>query len=147
MRLYPIGHISDLAEDSRRTPLATMPLSHQLRIEREIIFGNRKKKPRGKIKQLTNAQAYEIAELVATLTAKAFSIQTIDIFTGQGLPRYMTIAICYLHNGFTKKDCSFIFNCGSQLPIIAARVVENRAILDPDFRNLYRNLIKESKHE
>jgi hypothetical protein len=147
MRIHAIGHISELAEDTSRSPLATIPLSQQLKIEREILFGNRPKKPRGKIKQLTNAELYAIAERVAIVTAKAYNIEATQIFTGQGLPRYLTITICYLHSGFTKKDCAFIFNSGNQLPIIAARVVENRAILDQDFRQIYRTLIKESKHE
>ena len=147
MRIPAIGHISDLAADTNRTPLATLPLSQQLRIEREILFGQRPKKPRGKIKRLTNAQLYEIAERAAELTARAFGIPTIAIYQEQGIPRYLAITLCYLHNGFTKQDCSFIFNCGHKLPIIAARVIEDRAIIDPDFRTLYRNLIKESKHE
>ena len=147
MRIPAIGHISDLAADTSRQPLATLPLSQQLRIEREILFGQRPKKPRGKIKRLTNAQLYEIAERAAELTARAFGIPTIAIYQEQGIPRYLAITLCYLHNGFTKQDCSFIFNCGHKLPIIAARVIEDRAIIDPDFRTLYRNLIKESKHE
>lgn len=147
MRIPAIGHINDLAADTNRTQLATLPLSQQLRIEREILFGQRPKKPRGKIKRLTNAQLYEIAERAAELTARAFGIPVIAIHQEQGLPRYLAITLCYMHNGFTKQDCSFIFNCGHKLPIIAARVVEDRAIIDPDFRTLYRTLIKESKHE
>jgi hypothetical protein len=147
MPLHPIGHINDLAQDSNPKPLATLPLSQQLRIEREILFGQRPKKPRGKIKRLTNAQLYEIAERAAEITARAFGIPTIAIHQEQGLPRYLAITLCYMHNGFTKQDCSFIFNCGHKLPIIAARAIEDRAIIDPDFRTLYRNLIKESKHE
>ena len=147
MRIHAIGHINDLAADTNRTPLATLPLSQQLKIEREILFGNRPKKPRGKIKHLTNAELYHIAERVAELTARAFGIQALAIFQEQGFPRYVAITLCYMHNGFTKQDCGFIFNCGHKLPIIAARAVEDRAIIDPDFRTLYRNLIKESKHE
>ena len=75
------------------------------------------------------------------------SRQALAIFQEQGFPRYVAITLCYMHNGFTKQDCGFIFNCGHKLPIIAARAVEDRAIIDPDFRTLYRTLIKESKHE
>ena len=148
MRLQAIGHLNDLAADSNRNPLETLPLSQQLRIEKEILFGKRPKKPRGRVKRLTTAQMYTIAEHAADITARAFGISILAIHQEQGLARYLAITLCYLHNGFTKQDCSFIFNCGHKLPIIAARVVEDRAIIDPDFRTLYRNLIQESKqHE
>lgn len=148
MRLQAIGHLNDLAADSNRNPLETLPLSQQLKIEKEILFGQRPKKPRGRVKRLTPAQLYEIAERAAELTARAFGIDITFIYQQQSFPRYVAVTLCYMHNGFTKQDCSFIFNCGVKLPIIAARVVEDRAIIDPDFRALYRNLIQESKqHE
>lgn len=147
MRINAIGHIYDLAADNSRKPLATLPLSQQLKIEKEILFGNRPKKPRGKVKRLTNDQLHEIAERVAVLTARAYGLEALTIFQQQGFPRYLAITLCYLHNGFTGQDCSFIFNCNHKTPILAARAVEDRAIIDPDFRVLYRNLIKESKHE
>jgi hypothetical protein len=147
MRLHAIGHINDLAADTNRSPLATLPLSQQLKIEREILFGNRPKKPRGKIKRLTNAQMHDIAERVAELTARAYGLDPRTIFQEQGFARYLAITLCYLHNGFTKNDGSFIFNCNHKTPILAARAVEDRAIIDPEFRALYRTLIKESKHE
>lgn len=145
MRLPAIGHIYDLAADTKQSPLETLPLSQQLKIEREILFGQRPKKPRGKIKRLTNAELYRIAERAADITARAFGIPLQHIHDHPGLPRYLAITLCYLHNGFTKQDCIFIFNCGHKLPIIAARMVEDRAIIDPEFRTLYRTLIKESK--
>lgn len=148
MRLQAIGHIYDLAADSNRNPLETLPLSQQLRIEKEILFGNRPKKPRGRVKRLTPAELYAITERAADLTARAFGVEINAIYQQQGMPRYVAMTLCYLHNGFTKQDCSFMFNCGHKLPIIAARVVEDRAIIDPDFRTLYRHLIQESKqHE
>ena len=147
MRINAIGHIYDLAADNNRNPLATLPLSQQLKIEKEILFGNRPKKPRGKIKRLTNAQLYYIAERAAEITARAYGLEPYAVFTQQGFARYLAITLCYIHNGFTKKDCSFIFNCNHKTPILAARAVEDRAIIDPDFRTLYRTLIKESKHE
>jgi hypothetical protein len=146
MRINAIGHIYDLAADTNNKPLATLPLSTQLKIERDILFGNRPKKPRGKIKHLTTPELYHIAEHVAYITAKAFDIPTLAIFQQQGLARYLAITLCYLHNGFTKKDCTLIFNCGHKLPIIAARAVEDRATIDPDFRQLYRQLIQASKN-
>ena len=145
MRIQAIGHIYDLAADSNRNPLETLPLSQQLKIEREMLFGQRPKKPRGRVKRLTPAQLYEIAERAADITARAYGIDITAIYQQQSFARYVAITLCYLHNGFTKQDCSFMFNCGHKLPIIAARVVEDRAIIDPDFRTLYRHLIQESK--
>lgn len=145
MQLDYIGHIYDLAADSKRSPLATLPLSEQLRIEREILFSNRPKKARGRVKRLTAAELYLIAETSSKLVAKAMGVTIQEIYSASGLPRNLTITICYLHHGFTMQDISFIFNCSRKLAIIAARIVEDRAIIDPDFRALYRNLIQESK--
>lgn len=145
MRLPAIGHIYDLAADPQKTPLATLPLSEQLRIEREMLFSERPKKPRGKVKRLTNAELYYITEETALAIAGALEIDLQEIYSRPGLPRSLAIAICYLHRGFTMSDIAFMFNCERKFAIIAARTVEDRAIIDPDFRTLYRNLIQESK--
>lgn len=145
MRLQAIGHISDLAADTNRKALETLPLSQQLKIERENLFGDKPRKPRGKIKRLTIAQLHNIAERAADLTARAFGLDIAYIYQQQGFPRYVAVTLCYLHNGFTKQDCILLFNCNHRFPIIAARAVEERAIIDPDFRQLYRQLIQASK--
>jgi chromosomal replication initiation ATPase DnaA len=145
MPLHPIGHISDLAQDTNPKPLATLPLSAQLKIEREELFGNRTKKPRGRVRKLNNAELYEIAEQVCKVVAEYYEISIQHIYQRQSLARHVAIAICYQHFKFTMTDISFIFNCDRKLSIIAARNINQLCIINTKFNEIYLQLIRKAK--
>ena len=145
MSLHPIGHISDLAQDTNPKPLATLPLSAQLKIEREHLFGNRTKKPRGRVRKLNNAELYEIAEQVCKVVAEYYEITVHHIYQRQSFARHVAIAICYQHCKFTMSDISFIFNCDRKLSIIAARNINQLCIINTEFNEIYLQLIRKAK--
>jgi hypothetical protein len=145
MPLHSIGHISDLAQDANPKPLATLPLSQQLKIEKDILFGNKLKKPRGRIKKLNAAQLYEISEQVCKVVAEYYGITTQHIHQRQSFARHVAITICYQECSFTMTDIAFIFNCDRKLPIIAARNVKHERILDPNFNDIYLQLTRKAK--
>jgi chromosomal replication initiation ATPase DnaA len=145
MPLHPIGHISDLAQDTNPKPLATLPLSALLKIEREELFGNRTKKPRGRVRKLNTAELYEVAERVCQVVAEYYEISIQHIYQRQSFARHVAITICYQDFSFTMTDIAFIFNCDRKLPIIAARNIKHERILDPNFNEIYLQLIRKAK--
>jgi chromosomal replication initiation ATPase DnaA len=145
MPLHPIGHISDLAQDTNPKPLATLPLSAILKIEREELFGNRTKKPRGRVRKLNTAQLYEVSERVIEVVAEYYGVSVQHIHQRQSFARHVAITICYQDFAFTMTDISFIFNCDRKLPIIAARNIKHERILDPNFNEIYLQLIRKAK--
>ena len=145
MPLHPIGHISDLAQDTNPKPLATLPLSAILKIEREELFGNRTKKPRGRVRKLNTAELYEVSERVIQVVAEYYQISVQHIHQRQSFARHVAITICYQDFNFTMTDIAFIFNCDRKLPIIAARNIKHERILDPNFNEIYLQLIRKAK--
>jgi len=145
MPLHPIGHISDLAQDTNPKPLATLPLSAILKIEREELFGNRTKKPRGRVRKLNTAALYEISERVCQVVADYYGVSLQHIHQRQSFARHVAITICYQDFAFTMTDIAFIFNCDRKLPIIAARNIKHERILDPNFNEIYLQLIRKAK--
>jgi len=145
MPLHPIGHISDLAQDTNPKPLATLPLSAILKIEREELFGNRTKKPRGRVRKLNTAELYEVSERVIQVVAEYYEISILHIHQRQSFARHVAITICYQDFAFTMTDIAFIFNCDRKLPIIAARNIKHERILDPNFNEIYLQLIRKAK--
>lgn len=145
MPLHPIGHINDLAQDSNPKPLATLPLSALLKIEREELFGNRTKKPRGRVRKLNTAALYEISERVCQVVAEYYGVSIQHIHQRQSFARHVAITICYQDFNFTMTDIAFIFNCDRKLPIIAARNIKHERILDPDFNEIYIQLTRKAK--
>lgn len=145
MPLHPIGHINDLAQDSNPKPLATLPLSALLKIEREELFGNRTKKPRGRVRKLNTAALYEISERVCQVVAEYYGVSIQHIHQRQSFARHVAITICYQDFNFTMTDIAFIFNCDRKLPIIAARNIKHERILDPNFNEIYLQLIRKAK--
>ena len=145
MPLHPIGHINDLAQDSNPKPLATLPLSALLKIEREELFGNRTKKPRGRVRKLNTAALYEISERVCQVVAEYYGVSVQHIHQRQSFARHVAITICYQDFNFTMTDIAFIFNCDRKLPIIAARNIKHERILDPNFNEIYLQLIRKAK--
>jgi chromosomal replication initiation ATPase DnaA len=145
MPLHPIGHISDLAQDTNPKPLATLPLSALLKIEREELFGNRTKKPRGRVRKLNTAELYEVSERVIQVVAEYYEISVQHIYQRQSFARHVAITICYQDFAFTMTDIAFIFNCDRKLPIIAARNIKHERILDPNFNEIYLQLIRKAK--
>ena len=145
MPLHPIGHISDLAQDTNPKPLATLPLSAILKIEREELFGNRTKKPRGRVRKLNTAELYEVSERVIQVVAEYYGVSVQHIHQRQSFARHVAITICYQDFNFTMTDIAFIFNCDRKLPIIAARNIKHEHILDPNFNEIYLQLIRKAK--
>jgi hypothetical protein len=145
MPLHPIGHISDLAQDTNPKPLATLPLSAILKIEREELFGNRTKKPRGRVRKLNTAELYEVSERVIQVVADYYGVSVQHIHQRQSFARHVAITICYQDFAFTMTDIAFIFNCDRKLPIIAARNIKHERILDPNFNEIYLQLIRKAK--
>jgi chromosomal replication initiation ATPase DnaA len=145
MPLHPIGHISDLAQDTNPKPLATLPLSAILKIEREELFGNRTKKPRGRVRKLNTAELYEVSERVIQVVADYYGVSVQHIHQRQSFARHVAITICYQDFSFTMTDIAFIFNCDRKLPIIAARNIKHERILDPNFNEIYLQLIRKAK--
>ena len=145
MPLHPIGHISDLAQDTNPKPLATLPLSAILKIEREELFGNRTKKPRGRLRKLNTAELYEVSERVIQVVAEYYGVSVQHIHQRQSFARHVAITICYQDFAFTMTDIAFIFNCDRKLPIIAARNIKHERILDPNFNEIYLQLIRKAK--
>lgn len=145
MPLHPIGHISDLAQDTNPKPLATLPLSAILKIEREELFGNRTKKPRGRVRKLNTAELYEVSERVIQVVAEYYGVSVQHIHQRQSFARHVAMTICYQDFNFTMTDISFIFNCSRKLPIIAARNIKHERILDPNFNEIYLQLIRKAK--
>jgi chromosomal replication initiation ATPase DnaA len=145
MPLHPIGHISDLAQDTNPKPLATLPLSSILKIEREELFGNRTKKPRGRVRKLNTAELYEVSERVIQVVADYYGVSVQHIHQRQSFARHVAITICYQDFNFTMTDIAFIFNCDRKLPIIAARNIKHERILDPNFNEIYLQLIRKAK--
>jgi hypothetical protein len=145
MPLHPIGHISDLAQDTNPKPLATLPLSAILKIEREELFGNRTKKPRGRVRKLNTAELYEVSERVIQVVAEYYGVSVQHIHQRQSFARHVAITICYQDFAFTMTDIAFIFNCDRKLPIIAARNIKHERILDPNFNEIYLQLIRKAK--
>ena len=145
MPLHPIGHISDLAQDTNPKPLATLPLSALLKIEREELFGNRTKKPRGRVRKLNTAELYEVSERVIQVVADYYGVSVQHIHQRQSFARHVAITICYQDFAFTMTDIAFIFNCDRKLPIIAARNIKHERILDPNFNEIYLQLIRKAK--
>jgi chromosomal replication initiation ATPase DnaA len=145
MPLHPIGHISDLAQDTNPKPLATLPLSAILKIEREELFGNRTKKPRGRVRKMNTAELYEVSERVCKVVAEYYEISIQHIYQRQSFARHVAITICYQDFAFTMTDIAFIFNCDRKLPIIAARNIKHERILDPNFNEIYLQLIRKAK--
>jgi chromosomal replication initiation ATPase DnaA len=145
MPLHPIGHISDLAQDTNPNPLATLPLSAILKIEREELFGNRTKKPRGRVRKLNTAELYEVSERVIQVVADYYGVPVQHIHQRQSFARHVAITICYQDFNFTMTDIAFIFNCDRKLPIIAARNIKHERILDPNFNEIYLQLIRKAK--
>jgi chromosomal replication initiation ATPase DnaA len=145
MPLHPIGHISDLAQDTNPKPLATLPLSAILKIEREELFGNRTKKPRGRVRKLNTAELYEVSERVIEVVADYYGVSVQHIHQRQSFARHVAITICYQDFAFTMTDIAFIFNCDRKLPIIAARNIKHERILDPNFNEIYLQLIRKAK--
>jgi chromosomal replication initiation ATPase DnaA len=145
MPLHPIGHISDLAQDTNPKPLATLPLSAILKIEREELFGNRTKKPRGRVRKLNTAELYEVSERVIEVVAEYYGVSVQHIHQRQSFARHVAITICYQDFAFTMTDIAFIFNCDRKLPIIAARNIKHERILDPNFNEIYLQLIRKAK--
>jgi hypothetical protein len=145
MPLHPIGHISDLAQDTNPKPLATLPLSAILKIERDELFGNRTKKPRGRVRKLNTAQLYEVSERVIEVVAEYYGVSVQHIHQRQSFARHVAITICYQDFAFTMTDIAFIFNCDRKLPIIAARNIKHERILDPNFNEIYLQLIRKAK--
>jgi chromosomal replication initiation ATPase DnaA len=145
MPLHPIGHISDLAQDTNPKPLATLPLSAILKIEREELFGNRTKKPRGRVRKLNTAELYEVSERVIQVVAGYYGVSVQHIHQRQSFARHVAITICYQDFAFTMTDIAFIFNCDRKLPIIAARNIKHERILDPNFNEIYLQLIRKAK--
>jgi chromosomal replication initiation ATPase DnaA len=145
MPLHPIGHISDLAQDTNPKPLATLPLSALLKIEREELFGNRTKKPRGRVRKMNTAELYEISERVCKVVADYYGVSVQHIYQRQSFARHVAITICYQDFAFTMSDISLVFNCCRKLPIIAARNIKHERILDPNFNEIYLQLIRKAK--
>jgi chromosomal replication initiation ATPase DnaA len=145
MPLHPIGHISDLAQDTNPKPLATLPLSAILKIEREELFGNRTKKPRGRVRKLNTAELYEVSERVIQVVAEYYGVSVQHIHQRQSFARHVAITMCYQDFAFTMTDIAFIFNCDRKLPIIAARNIKHERILDPNFNEIYLQLIRKAK--
>jgi chromosomal replication initiation ATPase DnaA len=145
MPLHPIGHISDLAQDTNPKPRATLPLSALLKIEREELFGNRTKKPRGRVRKLNTAELYEVSERVIQVVADYYGVSVQHIHQRQSFARHVAITICYQDFNFTMTDIAFIFNCDRKLPIIAARNIKHERILDPNFNEIYLQLIRKAK--
>jgi len=145
MPLHPIGHISDLAQDTNPKPLATLPLSAILKIEREELFGNRTKKPRGRVRKLNTAELYEVSERVIEVVAEYYGVSVQHIHQRQSFARHVAITICYQDFSFTMTDIAFIFNCDRKLSIIAARNIKHERILDPNFNEIYLQLIRKAK--
>jgi chromosomal replication initiation ATPase DnaA len=145
MPLHPIGHISDLAQDTNPKPLATLPLSAIIKIEREELFGNRTKKPRGRVRKLNTAELYEVSERVCQVVAEYYGVSVQHIHQRQSFARHVAITICYQDFAFTMTDIAFIFNCDRKLPIIAARNIKHERILDPNFNEIYLQLIRKAK--
>jgi chromosomal replication initiation ATPase DnaA len=145
MPLHPIGHISDLAQDSNPKPLATLPLSQQLKIEREELFGNRTKKPRGRVRKLNIEEIWEISERVCHVVAEYYGVTVQHIHQRQSFARHVAITICYQDFNFTMTDISVVFNCSRKLPIIAARNIKHERILDPNFNEIYLQLTRKAK--
>ena len=145
MPLHPIGHISDLAQDTNPKPLATLPLSAILKIEREELFGNRTKKPRGRVRKLNTAELYEVSERVIEVVAEYYGVSVQHIHQRQSFARHVAITICYQDFAFTMTDIAFIFNCDRKLPIIAARNIKHERILDQNFNEIYLQLIRKAK--
>jgi chromosomal replication initiation ATPase DnaA len=145
MPLHPIGHISDLAQDTNPKPLATLPLSAILKIEREELFGNRTKKPRGRVRKLNTAELFEVSERVIEVVAEYYGVSVQHIHQRQSFARHVAITICYQDFAFTMTDIAFIFNCDRKLPIIAARNIKHERILDPNFNEIYLQLIRKAK--
>ena len=145
MPLHPIGHISDLAQDTNPKPLATLPLSALLKIEREELFGNRTKKPRGRVRKLNTAELYEVSERVIQVVAEYYGVSVQHIHQRQSFARHVAITMCYQDFAFTMTDIAFIFNCDRKLPIIAARNIKHERILDPNFNEIYLQLIRKAK--
>jgi chromosomal replication initiation ATPase DnaA len=145
MPLHPIGHISDLAQDSNPKPLATLPLSAILKIEREELFGNRTKKPRGRVRKLNTAALYEISERVCQVVAEYYGVSVQHIYQSQSFARHVAITICYEDFAFSMTDISVVFNCSRKLPIIAARNIKHERILDPNFNEIYLQLTRKAK--
>jgi chromosomal replication initiation ATPase DnaA len=145
MPLHPIGHISDLAQDTNPKPLATLPLSAILKIEREELFGNRTKKPRGRVRKLNTVELYEVSERVIQVVADYYGVPVQHIHQRQSFARHVAITICYQDFNFTMTDIAFIFNCDRKLPIIAARNIKHERILDPNFNEIYLQLIRKAK--
>jgi chromosomal replication initiation ATPase DnaA len=145
MPLHPIGHISDLAQDTNPKPLATLPLSAILKIEREELFGNRTKKPRGRVRKLNTAELYEVSERVIQVVAEYYGVSVQHIHQRQSFARHVAITICYQDFAFTMTDIAFIFNCDRKLPIIAARNIKHERILDPNFNEIYLQFIRKAK--
>ena len=145
MPLHPIGHISDLAQDSNPKPLATLPLSQQLKIEREELFGNRTKKPRGRVRKLNIEELWEISERVCQVVAEYYGVTVQHIHQRQSFARHVAITICYQDFNFTMTNIASIFNCSRKLPIIAARNIKHERILDPNFNEIYLQLTRKAK--
>ena len=145
MPLNSIGHIYDMAEDTNPKQLCTLPLSVQLKIEKDKLFGKGNSKPRGKVKRLTTGELYDISERISHLVATEYGIDINFIYQRKGLPRYLAIAICYTQCKFTMDDIAEMFNCERKLAIIAARHIRQQCIIDRDFNTLYNNLLDKVK--
>jgi len=145
MSLHPIGHISDLAQDTNPKPLATLPLSALLKIEREELFGNLTKKPRGRVRKLNTEILHEISERVIQVVAEYYGVSIQHIHQHQSFARYVAITMCYKDFNFTMTNIALVFNCSPKLPIIAARNIKHERILDPNFKEIYLQLIRKAK--
>jgi len=145
MSLHPIGHISDLAQDTNPKPLATLPLSALLKIEREELFGNLTKKPRGRVRKLNTEILHEISERVIKVVAEYYGVSIQHIHQHQSFARHVAITMCYKDFNFTMENIALVFNCSRKLPIIAARNIKHERILDPDFNEIYLQLIRKAK--
>ena len=143
-----IGNLWDYAANPEGSVVNRIPLSEQLKREREILFSKPiKLKPRGKYtKRLTNSEIYYRSGKVSQLVAAAFNVDISNIFEERGLPRYTAIAICYKYHKFTGANIAKIFNCDRKMGPRAYHIVNNRSIIDNEYGQILQNIIKESEN-
>jgi chromosomal replication initiation ATPase DnaA len=94
---------------------------------------------------LNTAELYEVSERVIQVVAEYYGVSVQHIHQRQSFARHVAITMCYQDFAFTMTDIAFIFNCDRKLPIIAARNIKHERILDPNFNEIYLQLIRKAK--
>lgn len=145
MYIKPIGHISDFAagHESKQS----LPLSIQLRLEREKLFKDTKTRKKNGIKRNSVKELHEASEQIALVCSEAFAIPIPYLYSRGGWPRYTFIAICYNEGGFTMDNLGLLLNMDRKNTIYASKKVKERLAIDKEYKVLYNSIVERLSHE